>query len=142
MANNLKKLREALGWSQEKTATALGTTINNYGKLERGERQLSAKWINRAASAFKVDPGEVVGESPSEIKLIGRVIFLGLDGVTFFVIPRTYEVGIELRHATRHQGHVPEIELAVRLTVAEARRFCHLLTGTADEAEALASKRR
>jgi transcriptional regulator with XRE-family HTH domain len=141
MANNLKKLREALGWSQEEAAAAMGTTVNTYGKLERGERPLSTKWINRAAKAFNVDQGEVVGESISEIKVVGKVIFLGLDGITFFVVPKTWEVGVQLRHAKDQPGLAPGLELGIRLTPEEARRFAHLLASKAGEAEALASKR-
>jgi hypothetical protein len=46
------------------------------------------------------------------------------------------------RQAKSQSGRAPEIELGIRLTVAEARRFAHLLANTAAEAEVLASKRR
>ncbi len=60
MANNLRALRDARGWSQEEAATALGTTRNQYVKLERGSRRLSDKWIDRAAEAYGVDTGDIV----------------------------------------------------------------------------------
>lgn len=60
MANNLLALRKARGWKQDEAATALGTALSQYAKLERGERRLSDVWIERAAAAYGVDPAEVV----------------------------------------------------------------------------------
>ena len=60
MPNNLRRLREARGLTQEEAAADLGTTRNLYVKLERGDRRLSLPWIERAAAAWGIDPGEVV----------------------------------------------------------------------------------
>ena len=60
MANNLRALRDGRGWSQEAAAAALGTTRNQYVKLELGTRRLSDKWIERAAEAYGIDAGDVV----------------------------------------------------------------------------------
>ncbi len=46
MANNLRALRESRDWSQDQAATALGTTRNQYAKLEGGSRRLSDVWIS------------------------------------------------------------------------------------------------
>ena len=55
----------------------MGTTRNQYVKLERGSekggRRLSDVWIERAAKAFEVDPGDIVSGSPSTIPVIGYV---------------------------------------------------------------------
>ena len=73
MANNLRALRDGRGWSQEDAAAALGTTRNQYAKLEKGTRRLSDKWIDRAASAYGVDTGDVVrGQRPS-VPIVGYV---------------------------------------------------------------------
>lgn len=74
MANNLRTLRADRGWSQEKAAERLGTTRNQYVKLERGERQLSEKWINRAAAAYLIDPGEVVAEAVISLGIVGQIM--------------------------------------------------------------------
>jgi transcriptional regulator with XRE-family HTH domain len=116
MANNLKKLRNARGWNQRIASLSLGTTINMYGKLERGERPLSTKWIERAAAIYGVDPGNVVGESAGDIRLVGRVV-------------------------KGPSGQAPEFELGVRLSAPEARQFARLLVGTAAEAEELMKRR-
>jgi transcriptional regulator with XRE-family HTH domain len=83
MANNLRTIRQRLGLTQAQVATAMGTTVNQYGKLERDKhgRQLTDKWINRAAAAFRVDPGEIVTERPT--------LFIGPQGMAFAVIPQT-----------------------------------------------------
>lgn len=73
MANNLRALRDARGWSQEEAATALATTRNQYAKLEKGLRRLSDKWIERAAEAFGIDAGEVVRGPRGMVPIAGFV---------------------------------------------------------------------
>lgn len=73
MANNLRILRDSRGWSQDQAAAALGTTRNQYAKLEAGSRRLSDKWIDRAAEGFGIDHGEVVTNKEREVPLEGLV---------------------------------------------------------------------
>lgn len=73
MANNLRALRDSRGWSQEEAAVALGTTRNQYVKLERGLRRLSDKWIDRAAEAYGVDTGEIVKGKRGMVPIAGYV---------------------------------------------------------------------
>jgi transcriptional regulator with XRE-family HTH domain len=73
MANNLKKIRNRLGWSQAKAAKTMGTTRNQLSKLEAGSRRLSDVWVNRAAKAFAVDPGELMTEGVETVPLVGYV---------------------------------------------------------------------
>ncbi|TDR90328.1 XRE family transcriptional regulator [Enterovirga rhinocerotis] len=62
MANNLKRLRNWRGLSQEALAERMGTSRNQITKLEAGTRRLSDVWIDRAAPALDVDPGMLVSE--------------------------------------------------------------------------------
>lgn len=73
MRNNLRALRESRSWSQEQAAEALGTTRNQYAKLEGGSRRLSDVWITRAAAAYGVDAGEVVTDRRDSISVVGHV---------------------------------------------------------------------
>ena len=77
MANNLRLLRDGRGWTQGEAAAALGTTRNQYAKLEGGSRRLSDKWIKLASDAYGVDPGEVVteraGNFPALVPVVGYV---------------------------------------------------------------------
>ena len=72
MANNLSKLRNDRGWSQEFLAERMGTTRNQLAKLEGGSRRLSNVWIERAAKAFGVDPGALV-TSMDGVPIVGDV---------------------------------------------------------------------
>ena len=73
MANNLKALRDGRGWTQAEAAAALGTTRNQYVKLEGGSRRLSDKWIRLASDAYGVDPGEVVTDRSGTVLVAGYV---------------------------------------------------------------------
>ncbi len=73
MANNLRALRDGRGWSQDEAASALGTTRNQYAKLEGGSRRLSDKWIKRAAEAYGVDSGDIVTDRPGTVPVAGYV---------------------------------------------------------------------
>ena len=73
MANNLKILREARGWSQDHLANLMRTTRNQYVKLEHGTRRLTNDWISRAAEALGVDPGEVVAVRANAVPVMGYI---------------------------------------------------------------------
>lgn len=73
VANNLRQLREGRGWTQDEAAAALGTTRNQYAKLEGGSRRLSDKWIKLAGEAYGVDPGDVVTERAGSVPIAGYV---------------------------------------------------------------------
>ena len=82
MANNLAKLRQERGWSQDHLATLMGTTRNQLAKLEGGTRRLSNVWIERAARALVVDPGALVtsmGGVPivGDVGAGGRIVYHG-----------------------------------------------------------------
>ncbi len=73
MANNLRMLRDGRGWTQDEAAAALGTTRNQYAKLEGGSRRLSDIWIARAAAAYGIDAGDVVTERRAVVPVVGYV---------------------------------------------------------------------
>ncbi len=73
MANNLRALRDGRGWTQCEAAAALGTTRNQYVKLEGGSRRLSDKWIKLASEAYGVDPGDVVTDRAGTVPVAGYV---------------------------------------------------------------------
>jgi len=59
---NLKQLRASRGVSQSALADSIGTTLNMYGKLERGERRLNMDWLRKLATALGVAITEIVAE--------------------------------------------------------------------------------
>lgn len=62
MGNGLRDLRLAKGWTHEKAADAMGVSRGQFIKLERGERGLTERTIERAAKAFGASKSEVLGD--------------------------------------------------------------------------------
>lgn len=58
----LRKRREALGISQEEFAESLGVHRTYVGGVERGERNLTLKSVERIAERMGVDPLELLGK--------------------------------------------------------------------------------
>lgn len=56
VGRNLRTIREARGLSQEAFADVLGFHRTYVGGLERGERNLSLKSVERLAASVDVDP--------------------------------------------------------------------------------------
>lgn len=68
MGNNLRKLRESKGWTQEQASEAMGISRGGYIKLERGERDLNKKHIELAMKAFDVSAADIT-MSPDEAEI-------------------------------------------------------------------------
>jgi transcriptional regulator with XRE-family HTH domain len=60
VGHNLRAYRQAQGLSQEAFADVLGVHRTYMGGLERGERNLTLKSLERLASQIKVDPLELL----------------------------------------------------------------------------------
>ena len=63
MSNRIKEWRNERGLSQQALGDLVGTTGQQVGRLESGERRLSLDWIERFASALGCGPHELIGES-------------------------------------------------------------------------------
>jgi transcriptional regulator with XRE-family HTH domain len=66
LGHNLRALRLAKGLSQEAFADTLHVHRTYMGGLERGERNITLKTIERIALALGVDPAELLIDSSSE----------------------------------------------------------------------------
>lgn len=71
MGNHLRALREKAGLSQDALAKRMGTTRSQLVKLERGERRLTEKWIERAATALGVPMSMII--DVGTVPLVGFV---------------------------------------------------------------------
>jgi phage repressor protein C with HTH and peptisase S24 domain len=60
--NNLAKLRQARGWSQQDVANLLNTTAVSVGRYERQDQRLDLPLLRRLAKIFDVTIGEIAGE--------------------------------------------------------------------------------
>jgi transcriptional regulator with XRE-family HTH domain len=56
LGRNLRRLRESQGMSQEDFADKLGYHRTYLGGVERGERNLTLRSVERIASLISVDP--------------------------------------------------------------------------------------
>jgi len=61
MASGLKLVRERAGMTQQAAAEAFGLTLDGYAKIERGERQLTERYIRLACQVFAAQPNELLG---------------------------------------------------------------------------------
>jgi transcriptional regulator with XRE-family HTH domain len=63
LGRNLRSLRRAKGLSQEAFADTLDIHRTYMGGLERGERNVTLKTVERIAAALGVDPADLLGEA-------------------------------------------------------------------------------
>lgn len=69
--NRIAELRAAKNWSQQDLADAAGTTNQQIGRLENGNRKLTVDWLERIASALKVTPKDLLADDT--VPLVGYV---------------------------------------------------------------------
>ena len=65
VGRNLRRYRAALGLSQEALADELGVHRTYMGGLERGERNLTLKSLERIAERLNVDPLTLLAADPA-----------------------------------------------------------------------------
>ncbi|WP_163000318.1 XRE family transcriptional regulator [Sphingobium yanoikuyae] len=71
--NNISQIRKAKGLSQTDLAEAIGTTLNNMGKLERGDRRLHQDWIEKIANALSVEPHVLITPHHGSANNVGAI---------------------------------------------------------------------
>ncbi|OGT97312.1 MAG: transcriptional regulator [Gammaproteobacteria bacterium RIFOXYB2_FULL_38_6] len=65
---NIKALREKLGWNQSKLAKEAGITAATLSKIEKGDGRVpTIVVLSKIASALKVQPYEITGEEPQNL---------------------------------------------------------------------------
>lgn len=60
-ANRISQLRAAKGMTQTELAAKIGATLSMVGKLERGERGITGKWLERISEALGCTQADIVG---------------------------------------------------------------------------------
>lgn len=64
VGRNLRAHREARGLGQEAFADVLGVHRTYMGSVERGERNLTLKSVERIAKRLNLDPLDLVAQEP------------------------------------------------------------------------------
>lgn len=69
MSNLIRPLREGRGLSQNRLAELVGTSGQQIGNLERGDRRLTDDWMRRIARALGVEPWELLEPTHNPARL-------------------------------------------------------------------------
>lgn len=69
LGNNLKAIREKLGFSQENVANAIGINRSTIAHFESGKRMIPIKHIPHLASFLGIKPNDLLDDNPNNIKL-------------------------------------------------------------------------
>lgn len=80
----LKDLRRAQGLTLAELAERTGASLSLVSKFERGERNVSGKWVKILANALSVPETDIVGENIATVSV--------LDGVPWFLQLQTHIV--------------------------------------------------
>lgn len=105
--NRIAHFRELRGWSQEELARAIGTTNQQIGRLENGQRKLTVDWMNRLAPALGCLPSDLLEDAPP--RLIPVVGYVGAGAEIFSIDDHLQGAGleeIEPPHAGMHPDTV------------------------------------
>lgn len=69
MENRIKHLRKKAGLTTQGLADLVGTSNQQIGYLERGERSLTQKWMDRISAALGVAPADLL--PPKTVQVVG-----------------------------------------------------------------------
>lgn len=131
IANNIAAFRNQRGWARPELAKRMGTSAQQLERLEKGMRGLTTDWIDKAAAALGVAPGDIItpGAAPAlddDIAQSGRAdrrliieadtddveiqqwdVAYGMGGGTFLDLPVTGERHTFSRSWLRQFTHAP-----------------------------------
>lgn len=105
--SNVRRLREALGMTQEDLAEAAGLDRSYIGGIERGERNPALTAIMQLASALGIAPGHLfdgIGDDAGESDRAGELTTVTLgDGLLIRFKYDQYDAEYQLHRATREE---------------------------------------
>lgn len=65
LGENVRRLRERRGWTQDRLAEAAGLHYTYVSGIERGRRNVTIDVLARIAEALRVRPAELLRELPA-----------------------------------------------------------------------------
>lgn len=73
LPNRLREIRKQRGMTQQQLADLIGTSNQQIGHLETGDRRLSAPWIEKLVDALGISAGELFEAAGGEVALVSWV---------------------------------------------------------------------
>ncbi len=109
MANRLRDLRLAKGWSQDDLARRAGTSNQMISMLERGKRGLSLAWMQRLAKALGCEPADLLPVPDGGPVLPGLANDLPVLGTAAGNVSGAFQLaeGAPIGHVRRPPGVAP-----------------------------------
>lgn len=107
--NRIRELRLARGWSMEKLGEEIGASHAAIQRWEVGKRRLKSEEMRRIATAFEIDPGDLLDASERNIPVIGYV------GAGQFVAFDDHAKGQGIGETECPRGLDPKATVAVRV---------------------------
>lgn len=77
LPSRVHALRRERGWSLAELAERANTTPSQIMKLEKSQRRLDARWMQRIADAFEISPTELIGAPTERATGLRKVPVLG-----------------------------------------------------------------
>lgn len=112
--NRIRILRDERDMTIEDVAEATGLSVSYVSRLESGERNLSVKNLNLFASAFDVDPRDILPaakpDRPNTVPVMGRI------GAGAEIMPEDEQVPPEGLYEIETQFPIPEDAIAFEVT--------------------------
>jgi transcriptional regulator with XRE-family HTH domain len=84
MSNRLREVRKSLDLTLDEAAKKIGTSNQMLGMLERGDRQLTQRWLEQIAPAYKINPADLLEARPTKTQKISIVGFVGAGAEAHF----------------------------------------------------------
>lgn len=72
LKENLKALRKNYGITQQEIAEYLGIDTTSYGRIERGDRNLSAERLELIAKFYKVSASSILNENNNDVSHLNK----------------------------------------------------------------------
>ena len=94
--NNLKKVRQELGKTQQEFADVLNMSVSGYGKLERGEVNLSMDKVYAIKKEYGLSSDYILFDEKSELDDMWTAVFRlpNIERFNLFLRMHSYYTGI------------------------------------------------
>ena len=78
LAENIKKIRNELGFLQKQVAVHIGVDKSAYSKIEKGTREVTVKELHKMSKLFNMTVDQIItleGKMPEEVTIEDKTVF-------------------------------------------------------------------